>query len=159
VLEVFVDDNNRVKKGDLLVRIDPEPFQVQVNVKRAAVEIAAGDLAFAESQARGLETLARSQRWKIQTAAEQVNNQIALLKARTAALRTREATRDRARADFERGLRLVRTGALSREEFDQPEQDLRVAEASVNGRHGRLQGTRDGPSREPRTWPGPPGFS
>ena len=132
VLEVFVDDNNRVKKGDLLVRIDPEPFQVQVNLKRAAVEVATGDLASAESQARGLEALARSQRWKIQTAAEQVNNQIALLKARVAVLRTKEATLDRARAVFERARRLVQTGAQSREEFDQRQQDIRVAEASVH---------------------------
>jgi membrane fusion protein (multidrug efflux system) len=114
VIEVFVDDNNRVKKGDLLVRIDPEPFQVEVNLKRAAVEVATGDLAAAESQARGLEALASSQRWKIQTAAEQVNNQIALLKARAATLRTKEATLDRARSDFERAQRLVRTGAQSR---------------------------------------------
>jgi membrane fusion protein (multidrug efflux system) len=132
VLEVFVDDNNRVKRGDLLVRIDPEPFQVQVNLKRAAVEVATGDLAFAESQARGLEALARSQRWKIQTAAEQVNNQIALLKARAAVLHTKEATLDRARADFERAGRLVPTGAMSREEFDRRRQEIRVAEASVN---------------------------
>jgi membrane fusion protein, multidrug efflux system len=86
VVEVFVDDNNRVKKGDLLVRIDPEPFQVQVALKRAAVAVAEGDLAAAESQARALEALARSQRWKVQTASEQVNNQIALLKARVALL-------------------------------------------------------------------------
>src|SRR6516165_6972964 len=107
VLEVFVDDNNRVKKGDLIVRIDPEPFQVEVNLKRAAVEVATGNLAAAESQARGLEALARSQRWKMQSAAEEVNNQIALLKARAALLRTKEATLNRARADFERARRLV----------------------------------------------------
>jgi membrane fusion protein (multidrug efflux system) len=132
VVEVLVDDNNPVKKGDLLVRIDPEPFQVQVHLKRAAVEVAEGDLAAAESQARGLEALARSQRWKTETASEQVNNQIALLRARVATLRTKEATLDRARADYERGRRMVQTGAQSREEYDQRLQDLRVAEASVN---------------------------
>jgi membrane fusion protein (multidrug efflux system) len=132
VLEVLVDDNYRVKKGDLLVRIDREPFQVQVNLKRAAVEVAKGDLAAAESQARGLEALARSQRWKIQTATEQVHNQVALLKARAALLRTKEATLERARTDFERARKLVRTGAESREEFDVHLQDVRVAEASVN---------------------------
>jgi membrane fusion protein (multidrug efflux system) len=132
VLEVFVDDNNRVKKGDLLVRIDPEPFRVQVALKRAAVEVAVADQAAAQSQARALEALARSQRWQVQTASEQVNNQIALLKARVALLRTREATRERAQADFERAQRLVPTGAVSREDFDLRRQDLRVAEASVN---------------------------
>ena len=132
VLEVFVDDNNRVKKGDLLVRIDPEPFQVEVNLKRATVEVATGDLAAAESQARGLEALARSQRWKMQSSAEQVNHQVALLKARAALLRTKEATLDRARADFERSRRLLPSGAVTREEFDLRQQDIRVGEASVN---------------------------
>jgi membrane fusion protein (multidrug efflux system) len=132
VVEVLVDDNNPVKKGNLLVRIDPEPFQVQVNLKRAAVEVARGDLAAAESQARGLEALAHSQRWKIETASEQVNNQIALLRARVATLRTKEATLVRARADYERGRRMVQSGAQSREEFDQRRQDIQVAEASVN---------------------------
>jgi membrane fusion protein (multidrug efflux system) len=131
VIDVLVDDNNPVKKGDLLVRIDPEPFQVQVNLKRAAVQVAEGDLAAAESQARGLEALARSQRWKIQTAAEQVNNEIALLRARAATLNAKQATRERARADFDRAARLVETKAVTREEFDKRQQDFRVAEASV----------------------------
>src|SRR6516164_1530094 len=132
VVEVLVDDNNPVKKGAVLVRIDPEPFQVQVNLKRAAVEVAKGDLAAAESQARGLEALARSQRWKTQTASEQVHNQVALLKARVATLATKEAVLDRARADYERGRPLVDKGSLSREDFDQRRQEVRVAEASVN---------------------------
>lgn len=131
VLEVFVDDNNRVKKGDLLVRIDPEPFQVQVDLKRAAVEVAGSDLAAAESEARGLEALARSQRWKTQNASEDVQNQIALLKARVAALRNKEAVLRRAHADFERAKPLLKSGTITREEYDQREQDLRVADASV----------------------------
>src|SRR4029077_8578134 len=35
VVQVFVDDNNRVKKGDLLVLLDKEPYQVQVDLKEA----------------------------------------------------------------------------------------------------------------------------
>jgi membrane fusion protein (multidrug efflux system) len=132
VMKVLVDDNYRVKKGDLLVQLDKEPFQVQVALKRAAVRVAVGNLAAAEAQVRGLEALARSQRWKMQTASEQVRNQVALLRARVATLRTKDATLDRARADFDRARRLVRTAALSQEEYDQRWQDLRVAEASVN---------------------------
>src|SRR5438034_253813 len=33
VARVLVDDNNRVKKGDVLVELDPEPFRVQVASK------------------------------------------------------------------------------------------------------------------------------
>ena len=132
VIEVRVDDNNPVKKGDLLVRIDPEPFQVQVNLKKAAVELAEGDLIAAEAQTRGLEALARSQRWKMETASELVNNQIALLKARVATVETKIAILDRAHADYERARPLVDKGSVSREEFDQRRQDIRVAEASLN---------------------------
>src|SRR5262249_39843558 len=63
VTKVLVDDNYRVKKGDLLVQLDKEPFQVQVDLKQAAVQVAEGNLAAAEAQARGLEALARAQRW------------------------------------------------------------------------------------------------
>ena len=33
VLEVLVDDNYRVRKGDVLVRLDPQPYQVIVDAK------------------------------------------------------------------------------------------------------------------------------
>src|SRR5262249_11905296 len=132
IVRFLVEENDRVKKGDILAQLDAEPYEVQVALKRAAVEVAEGTLAAAEAQARGLEALARSQRWKIQTASEEVNNQVALLRARVAILRTKEATLDRARKDFERAGRLTPTGAMSREEYDQRQQEIRVAEASVN---------------------------
>jgi pyruvate/2-oxoglutarate dehydrogenase complex dihydrolipoamide acyltransferase (E2) component len=37
VSRVLVDDNMRVKQGDLLVQLDKEPYQVQVAIKQAAV--------------------------------------------------------------------------------------------------------------------------
>ena len=45
------------------------------------MQVAEGDLAAAEAQTRGLEALARSQRWKTETASEKVNNQIAFFDA------------------------------------------------------------------------------
>src|SRR5262245_52469154 len=36
VARVFVDDHNRVRKGDLLVQLDREPYQTEVRVARAA---------------------------------------------------------------------------------------------------------------------------
>src|SRR6202042_2724397 len=54
------------------------------------------------------------------------------LHARVAALRTTQATLERARADYERGQKLVEKGAMSREDFDRRRQDIRTAEATVN---------------------------
>jgi membrane fusion protein (multidrug efflux system) len=131
VAGVLVDDNQRVKKGDVLVRLDKEPFQVQVALKRAAVRVAEANLAAAESKARGLEAQLGSQRWKLQSASEQVDAQVAQLRVKAANLQTQEATLDRARADYERGQRMVATAAISREDFDQRQQQLRVAQAAV----------------------------
>ena len=102
VMKVLVHDNNRVKKGDLLVQLDKVPFQVQVALKRAAVRTAEANLAAAESKARGLEAQLGAQRWKLQNASEQVDAQVALLRSQVAALGSAEATRNRARADFRR---------------------------------------------------------
>src|SRR5262245_48299284 len=50
---VLVDDNMRVKAGDLLVELDPEPYQVQVNIKQAALTAAEADRRATESDVRG----------------------------------------------------------------------------------------------------------
>ena len=131
VMKVLVDDNQRVKKGDLLVQLDKEPYQVQVALKRTAVRAAEVNLAAAEAKARGLEAQLGAQRWKLQNASEQVDAQVALLRSQVAALRSQEATLDRARADFKRAEGLLPQHAMSRADYDQYEQQLRVAAASL----------------------------
>jgi membrane fusion protein (multidrug efflux system) len=132
VAQVLVDDNMRVAKGDLLVELDREPYQVQVDIKKAAVDNAEADFHAAEAQARATLGKARSQRWALQTAMEQVDNYVALLRARVAALRSKEATLDRARADLNRAQSLYARAAIPREEYDQRREAERVAEAQVN---------------------------
>ncbi len=131
VMKVLVDDNQRVKKGDLLVQLDKEPYQVQMALKRTAVRAAEVNLAAAESKARGLEAQLGAQRWKLQNASEQVDAQVALLRSQVAALRSQEATLDRARADFKRAEALLPQHAMSRSDYDLYQQQLRVAAASL----------------------------
>jgi membrane fusion protein (multidrug efflux system) len=131
VSQVLVDDDDRVKKGDLLVQLDKEPYQVQVDIKQAAVVNAEADLEAARAQVRGTLAQARGQRWKLQRAIEDVDDTIALLRSRVAALRSKEATRDRARADFARAQQLFSRGAIAREEFDQRRESDRTADADV----------------------------
>src|SRR5271163_4747948 len=63
VARVLVDDNNRVKKGDVLVELDPEPYQVQVNIEQAAVDSAQADLLAAEANVRAQVNQIRSARF------------------------------------------------------------------------------------------------
>ncbi len=132
VSRVLVDDNYRVRKGDLLVQLDKEPYQVQVDIKNAAVVNALADLEVARSQVRGTLALARSQRWKLQRAMEDVDDTVAQLRARVAALRSKEATLERAKADFARAKGVFSRNALSREDFDQRLEAERTAAAGAN---------------------------
>ena len=72
------------KKGDVLVELDPEPYRVQVAIKQAAVDSAQADLVAAQAAVRSLMAQARSQRFKLIHAIEDVDNQVALVRARAA---------------------------------------------------------------------------
>src|SRR5271156_2378614 len=79
VSRVLVDDNYRVHKGDLLVELDKEPFQIAVAIKKAAVDTATADLEVARSKVRGVEAEAMSRRRALEHAMEDVDDQVALL--------------------------------------------------------------------------------
>src|SRR5271155_4898049 len=68
VARVLVDDNYRVHKGDLLVELDKEPFQIAVAIKKAAVDTATADMQVAKSKVRGIEAEAMSRRRALQHA-------------------------------------------------------------------------------------------
>jgi membrane fusion protein, multidrug efflux system len=131
VVRVLVDDNNRVRKGDLIVQLDKEPYQIAVSEKRAAVDIANADLQVAAATVRGFEAQARSTRWKLQNAVQDVDNQIALLHARVAVLDENKAAMNLAQVEFARAKDLVGKGFVSRELYDQRQEALTTAGAAV----------------------------
>jgi membrane fusion protein, multidrug efflux system len=131
VARVLVDDNNRVHKGDILVELDKEPYQDAVDVSKAAVDTAKANLLGAIATVRSVEAEARSRRWKLQSAIEDVANQVALLRARVAALDKNKAGLTLAQADFDRASKVVATGAVSRSVFDERQAALLAARAQV----------------------------
>jgi membrane fusion protein, multidrug efflux system len=131
VATVLVDDNNRVHKGDLLVQLDKEPFQIQLNVAQSAVNAAQADLVAAQAQARATEGQMRSLRYSLDRSIEDVNNQVAQLRSRVAMLQSQKAVLVRAQADYDRAKPLVPTGAVTKEDFDQRREALAVANARV----------------------------
>jgi membrane fusion protein, multidrug efflux system len=131
VSRVLVDDDNRVLKGDLLVELDKQPFQDAVAVKKAVVDTAQADLQAARATVRGIEAQARSRRWQLQEAIENVNDQIALLHARVAALKKAKATLILAQKEFDRTSELVVSAYASRELYDQRQASLSIAQAGV----------------------------
>jgi membrane fusion protein, multidrug efflux system len=130
VLEVLVDDNQQVKQGQVLVRIDPQDYQAKLDQVQAAV-------AMAESQALGANagvplirdttgsgvTAAEAQLSAAQADYEQ--SKVEYERAATADIavgrsnvETAQATADRAQADLSRMKTLVDKEEISRLEYD-----------------------------------------
>jgi membrane fusion protein (multidrug efflux system) len=141
---VLVDDNNRVNKGSVLVQLDKEPYQVQVQIKKAAVSAAETDLVAAQAQVRGQLAKARAYRYMLQRAIEDVNTQVANLHASVATLNRAQATLELARNNLKRGEELLPSGGISKEELDQRRQTVKVDEAAVAQALEAIHATRVG---------------
>ena len=131
IVRVLVEDNNRVRKGQLLAELDKEPYQLAVSQKEAAVDTAKADLDAAKAAVRGVEANARSRRWALQHAVENVDNEVALLHARVAELDKSKAALTLAQVEFDRTKQLLTSGTSSRQEFDQRQAALTTATAGV----------------------------
>jgi membrane fusion protein, multidrug efflux system len=97
VKAVHFDDNYQVKKGDLLIELDPRDFEV-------SLASAVANLASAQS--------------KLMEAEEQHNVAQASLGQAKADLVSAQATADNAKSDLERNERLFQTHVIDRREYD-----------------------------------------
>jgi membrane fusion protein (multidrug efflux system) len=103
VVQIAVEDNERVHKGQLLFRIDPAPYQV-------AVDQAESKLANARLQVSGLKATYRQQQADLQSAKD------------AAAFDASEFARKKA---------LLATDFTSKSAFEQAETDLKVARQHI----------------------------
>jgi membrane fusion protein (multidrug efflux system) len=152
IAEVRVDDNQPVKAGQVLVRIDPRDYQARVDQAKAA-------LALAESQAQAAQvgvpltqetTQSYSSSADAQLAsaeAEYDRAKIAYEKDSTAELAfaranvdARQADNDRAQADLARMKPLVQKEEISQQQFDAYQAAARVAESELRAAQDRLAG-------------------
>lgn len=132
ISRVLVDDNNRVRKGDILAQLDKEPFEDAVAVKKAAVDSAEAELQVTIAAVRGVEAQARSLDWQLQNAIEDVDNRVALLHARVAALDKSNAALKLAKLDFDRAVKLLPDQTITRQEYDRRQEALSAAQAEVD---------------------------
>jgi membrane fusion protein, multidrug efflux system len=131
VSRVLGDDNYRVRKGDLLIQLDKEPFQIAVAIKKAAVDTAMTDLQVAKSKVRGIEAEAMSRRRALEHAIEGVDDQVALLRAKVAGVDKSKAELALAQVDFDRAAKLVVTNDTPKSEYDRRQAILLSARADV----------------------------
>jgi len=156
VIHLGVDDNQAVKTGDLLLRIDPRDYEARRDQARAAVAVASASFESARSDAQ----LTR------ETSAAQAAESRASLEAARVAERTAEAAVDESRAkvaakeaamaamiaevsgasgssqqaakERDRMRRLAKDGYVSQRDFDQAEATAATSSASLEATQRRL---------------------
>ena len=89
------------------------------------------DLQVAKAKVRGMEAEANSRRWTLQHAFEDVDNQVALLRARVAGVDKSKAELALAQLDFDRAAKLVVSSDTPRSEYDRRQAALLAARADV----------------------------
>ncbi|HEY6392996.1 MAG TPA: HlyD family secretion protein, partial [Bryobacteraceae bacterium] len=148
ILEVLVNDNQAVKKGQVLVRIDPRDYQARVDQARASVAVAMSQAdgasvgvplvqattqsgtASAEAQLSGVQADYERARVDYERSS---NADISWARANVAAA---QANYDRAQADLNRMKPLADKAEISRQQFDSYVATARMAES-------QLQAARD----------------
>jgi membrane fusion protein (multidrug efflux system) len=152
VTRVFVDDNMRVRRGDILVQLDREPYEIQLAIQKAAITAAQARLSAAQAQALGEVGQIRANRFQLEHAMEDVNTKVADLQSEVASLASQQASLDLARANLKRGEQLLPGGGISKEDVDIRRQTVKVDEANVDRAYQAIYATRVGlglPARPP----------
>jgi membrane fusion protein (multidrug efflux system) len=158
---VLVNDNQDVKAGDVLVRLDPRDYQVAVVQAEAAVEAARGDLEnaaasvpLADESTRSLleeanASLAASGHGRQITEhdLEQKRNDLAAkqaaVSAAQAAVRAAESDHERTKLDRDRARALFGKELVARQDLDHAEAAFGSAEAMLDVARHRLAQARD----------------
>jgi membrane fusion protein (multidrug efflux system) len=156
VAEVLVDDNQSVKAGQVLVRIDARDYQARVDQAKAA-------LALAQSQAQAAQvgvplTQETTQSYTTSADAQLATAQAEYDRARTtyekdstaelafarATVDARQADNDRAQADLARMKPLLQKAEISQQQFDAYLAGARVAESELSAAKDRLGAAEKG---------------
>ena len=156
IVEMLVRDNQSVKKGDLLLRVDPRDYQARLEQARAAVAVARANIRAARSElplardntrAQVAETRASLEALQsvVRTTESAAEESRARLEARRAAVGARHAEVAAAESalrktslEMERMRRLMKDDYVSRREHDDAQAAFDNATAMVEAARRRL---------------------
>ncbi len=159
VAEMLVRDNQAVKRGDLLLRVDPRDFEAKVAQTRAAVATAEASLRAARSDVPLTRESTRAQIDQaranfeaavvaVRVAASAVDETRAGLEVRRAAVAAMradvagaESARREASRELERQRALLKSDLVARRDFDRAEAASDTANATVEATQRRLVAT------------------
>ncbi|MGQ9873438.1 HlyD family secretion protein [Leptodesmis sp.] len=143
VQDVLVNDNQLVKKGQLLVKLDPTDYQIKLqqaqadlaaaqqkaNTAQVNVALSAKNAEAAGTQSQG--DVAKAQAAIAQAQAQVIEAQAGVPQAQ-AQLAQAQANWQKAQADFNRFATLFNEGAVTQRDLDTARQAYQVTQAQIN---------------------------
>jgi membrane fusion protein (multidrug efflux system) len=156
VAQMLVDDNQSVKAGDVLLRIDPRDYEAKRDQAKAAVAVAAASFQSAKSdaeltrettraqadEARAVLEGARVAERSAEAGVEETRAKVEAKRAAMAAMRSDVAgarsSSEQAFREKERMQRLVKAGYVSRRDFDQADSTAATFAATLEATQRRL---------------------
>ncbi|GAB4362199.1 MAG: HlyD family secretion protein [Deltaproteobacteria bacterium] len=156
VAEVLVRDNQPVKAGDPLLRIDPEPYRLRVEAAASALAAAESDRTAARSDIDAAKADIEAARQAVAAAEAQLDQAKAAVSAARSKVSLAEVSLAQADRDLARAKGLFERHSLSRERFekittgqeeararlDLARDELRLAEAAVPTAEAQVAGKR-----------------
>jgi membrane fusion protein (multidrug efflux system) len=146
VTELLVDDNQHVKQGTALLRVDPKDLEISLATARAAAAQAELKTYEVQSNIVANQRQAEAREFEAQSAVASANAGVDKAKAvlsetklgvalAATAIKQREAELTRCIADFERYKTLLQDRAATTQSFERARQDKEVAEANLQAAH------------------------
>jgi multidrug resistance efflux pump len=123
IVQLPIDDNRLVQKGDLLFRIDPRTFQATVDQKQAELDETIDDIqALEKTVEAGKATVAQYE---------------SLVKQAAITIRGYTAAFNEAKTTLERISQAAKSGAVSKQQLDESREQFDVAQAQLDGAQAR----------------------
>ena len=135
VSRVYVDDNYRVKAGDLLAQLDPRDYQVALAQAKANLDDA---MAAARAAHTAVPIAHTSTSSALQTARANLNAAQKEVAAAQARLREAQANHTKAAQDLERMRQLVARDEVSQQQYDAAVAAEQAARATVDAAHAAV---------------------
>jgi multidrug resistance efflux pump len=133
VIEVAVEPNLPLKKGDVLFKIDPKPFQIEVDRLRASLASKNTKAAQLTEQLAAAEAATAEARANLLVSESQFDRQAREAHEKAVAQRTQVQKRlDLAKSQFERAEKLLKSKNISQEEYDRDKQKFLALEDELN---------------------------
>lgn len=121
VIHLYVDDNQEVKKGDLLLEIDPQPYQVKLEQAEASL---------------------KAERAKLNVNHRTVDESSSKLNQSYEDTRSTESRYSFAKSDYDRYSKMYGAGIVSKQDYEKSKTSLSVAGAEHKSAHEKAQAAK-----------------